>query len=52
MNSSKAKQLIIELDQWDIDDIEFYDHMSDHDFEGEDYVCSRCNGAGCMKCEE
>ena len=25
---------------------------SDHDYETEDYVCSRCNGAGCTKCEE
>ena len=24
---------------------------SDHDYEGDDYVCSRCNGAGCTACE-
>lgn len=24
---------------------------SDHDYEGEDHDCSRCNGAGCAKCE-
>lgn len=25
---------------------------SDHDFETDEYDCSRCNGAGCTKCEE
>lgn len=28
------------------------DYFSDYDFETDDYVCSRCNGAGCTKCEE
>lgn len=52
MNSNKCKQLIIELEQWDCEEVEAHDYFSDHDFEGEDYVCSRCNGAGCTKCEE
>lgn len=52
MNSNKARELILELDQWELDDVEFYDHFSDYDFEGDDYVCSRCNGAGCTKCDE
>lgn len=25
---------------------------SDHDYETDDYVCSTCNGGGCMKCED
>lgn len=25
---------------------------SDYDYETEEYVCIRCNGAGCSKCEE
>ena len=25
---------------------------SDHDYEGDDYMCSRCDGAGCTACEE
>ena len=27
-------------------------HSSEHDHEGEDFVCSTCNGAGCFRCEE
>ena len=25
---------------------------SDDDYEGDNYVCSRCDGGGCTKCEE
>lgn len=25
---------------------------SEYDYETEDYLCTRCNGAGCTKCEE
>jgi hypothetical protein len=25
---------------------------SDDDYEDDNHVCSRCNGAGCTKCEE
>jgi len=25
--------------------------LSDYDFEGDDFVCSTCNGGGCMRCE-
>lgn len=24
----------------------------DDDYEGPDYLCSRCNGGGCTKCED
>ena len=24
---------------------------SDHDYNGDEYICSACNGAGCNKCE-
>jgi hypothetical protein len=26
--------------------------LSDDDYATDDYVCTRCNGAGCTKCEE
>ena len=25
---------------------------SEYDYEGSEYVCIRCNGAGCTKCED
>jgi hypothetical protein len=25
---------------------------SEDDYQTKDYICSRCNGAGCTKCEE
>lgn len=28
-----------------------YRHLSDHDFTTKDFICSRCNGSGCIKCE-
>lgn len=28
-----------------------YCYMSEYDFEGEGFACTRCGGAGCAKCE-
>lgn len=39
-----------DFDLWEDED--GHDLTSDHDYETEEYVCSRCNGAGCTKCEE
>ena len=27
-------------------------HSSEYDYETEEYSCTRCNGAGCVRCEE
>ncbi len=38
----------------DCNDCKYCDvyRKSDYDYETSDYLCSRCNGAGCTVCEE